>query len=324
MSETRDLYAVLGVDRSSSHEEIQKVYKKLARKHHPDLNPGDRESEERFKEIASAYRVLSDPERRALYDEFGEISLSAGFDPEEARKLRNEFGQGFGFATAGEWPDADQFGDIDDLLGRIFGSGRAAGGADPRDSATRLRGHDLEADLQLDFLEAARGVEKQLTLQRPGPDGDLHSETVKVRIPPGVDAEGRLRIPGKGGAGRAGAEPGDLWVRVHVRPHPVFRREGRNLIVDLPVHFREALLGARIEVPTLDGRSILTIPPGTQGGTRLRLRGKGIPASASRPDGDLFVRVQIRVPLDVDQETRSAVERLEEFEDRNVRESLFP
>jgi curved DNA-binding protein len=327
MAGSSDLYAVLGVERTASRDEIQKAYKKLARQYHPDLNPGDAQAEERFKEIASAYRVLSDPERRANYDEFGDVSLEAGFDAEEARKMRDRFGQRFGFGAPHDWEAAEDgyhFGDIDDLLGRMFGGGGAQGARGPRpEGSFRLRGSDLEAGLELDFLEAARGVEKQLTLHRPAPDGSTHAETVKVRIPPGVDAEGRLRIPGKGGLGMGGGAPGDLWVQVHVRPHPVFRKEGRHLTLDLPIHAREAMLGARVEVPTLEGRSTLTIPPGTQGGARLRLKGKGIPAGGGRPAGDLLVRVQIRVPRDLDDETRKALGRLEAFEEPDIRGGLF-
>ena len=323
MSGSSDLYAVLGVERSASREEIQKAYKKLARQYHPDLNPGDAQAEERFKEIAGAYRVLSDEERRANYDEFGDVSLEAGFDAKEARRVRDQFGERFGFAGQHDWEAAEDdyhFGGIDDLLGRMFGGGGRGAGAEGQ---LRMRGRDLEAGLELDFLEAARGVERQLTLHRPGADGSTQAETVKVRIPPGVDAEGRLRIPGKGGLGLGGGPPGDLWVQVHVRPHPVFRKEGRNLILDLPIHVREAMLGARVEVPTLDGRTTLTIPPGTQGGSRLRLRGKGIPAGGGRPAGDLLVRIQIKVPQDLDDETREALGRLERFEDPDLRKGLF-
>lgn len=323
MSGSSDLYAVLGVERSASREEIQKAYKKLARQYHPDLNPGDAQAEERFKEISGAYRVLSDEERRANYDEFGDISLEAGFDAKEARRVRDQFGERFGFGAPHDWEateDDYHFGGIDDLLGRMFGGGGRGAGPDAQ---FRMRGSDLEAGLELDFLEAARGVERQLTLHRPAPDGSTQTETVKVRIPPGVDAEGRLRIPGKGGLGLGGGPPGDLWVQVHVRPHPVFRKEGRNLCLDLPVHVREAMLGAQVEVPTLAGRTKLTIPPGTQGGSRLRLRGKGIPEGGGRPAGDLLVRIQIKVPQDLDDETREALGRLERFEDPDLRKGLF-
>ena len=327
MAGQADLYAVLSVDPTASREEIQKAYKKLARQYHPDLNADDEQAEERFKEIASAYRVLSDPERRALYDEFGDLSLESGFDADAVRAMRGRFDQSFGFGApfAGRSSkEAGAFENIDDLLGRLFGADPQDGFAEGRPGSRRFRGRDLEAEMELDFLEAARGVEKQLTLSRPTSDGPGHPETVKVRIPPGVDTSGRLKIPGKGAAGANGGEPGDLWVRLHVRPHPVFRREGPNLLLDLPVHAREAILGAQIEVPTLDGRATLTIPPGTHGGTRLRLKGKGIPAGKDRPVGDLLVRLQIRVPRELDEQTREMIERLEAFEDPAIRHGLIP
>lgn len=319
MAEKMDLYKILGVERGAKREEIQKAYRKLARQYHPDLNPGDEKAEERFKQIASAYAVLSDEKRRADYDEFGEVSLESGFDAEEARRMREQFGQRFGSGgqrgpSAGQ--DEYHFGGIDDLFGRMFGGPGGAG------RAVRMRGSDVEARLELDFLEAVHGGEKRLTLNRPTADGAMKAENVTVRIPPGVDSKGRLRIPGKGGLGLGGGEPGDLWVEVDVRPHPFFGRDGRNLTLDLPISASEAILGAKVDVPTLDGRATLTIPPGTNGGARLRLRGKGVPAARGKKAGDLLVRVQIRVPRDLDDDARAAVESLRAFEDPEIRKEL--
>ena len=314
-----DLYKILGVERGAKREVIQKAYRKLARQYHPDLNPGDEKAEERFKEIASAYAVLSDEKRRADYDEFGEVSLESGFDAEEARRMREQFGQRFGYGgQPGHSPGQDEyhFGGIDDLFGRMFG------GAGGQGRAIRLRGSDVEASLELDFMEAVHGGEKRLSLNRPTAEGGMKAENVTVRIPPGVDSKGRLRIPGKGGLGLGGGEPGDLWVTVQVRPHPFFKRDGRNLTLELPIHVSEAILGARVEVPTLDGRATLTIPPGTDGGARLRLRGKGVPAARGKPAGDLLVRVQIRVPKELEDEAKSTVETLRAFEDSEIRKEL--
>ena len=323
MDQETDLYALLGVPRDADREAIQKAYRQLARQFHPDLNPGDENAEERFKQIANAYAVLSDEQKRADYDEFGSVSLEAGFDADEARRMREQFGERFGFPGGpphGAHEDAFHFGGIDDLLGQMFGGQARRGGPS---GPFRMRGADLEAGLELEFVEAVRGTEKRLTLGRPGSDGRVRSETVTVRIPPGVDESGRLRIPGKGAEGEGGGEAGDLWVQLRVRAHPFFGREGRNLTLDLPLHVSEATLGARVEVPTLDGRATLTIPPGTQGGARLRLRGKGVPGRGGKPDGDLLVRVKIAVPRDLDDEARSAVEKLRAFEDPSLRKELF-
>jgi len=306
---SRDLYAVLGVPREADDGVIRKAYRSLARRHHPDVNPGDREAEERFKEISEAYAVLSDPEKRRDYDEFGEVSLEAGFDREAARRMRETFGARFGGAPGGAGGERFQFGDIDDLLAGFFGGrgGRAPG------QGFALRGPDVEAELELDFLEAARGTEKRLRLAH---------DSVTVRIPPGVDEGGRIRIPGKGGEGSGGGPPGDLYARIRVRPHPVFRREGRDLFVTVPVTVSEATLGARVEVPTLEGRASVTVPPGTDGGARLRLRGKGIPGPRGGAPGDLYALIQICVPRDLDDEGRAALKTLERFEPADPRKGL--
>ena len=314
----RDLYEVLGVARDADVDAIRKAYRKLARKNHPDLNPGDKAAEERFKEISRAWEVLEDPARRRNYDEFGEISLEAGFDAEKARQAREAFGSRFG---TGARPGAEgfgeeyEFGDLDDLMGRFFGGG---GGRGARAGGIRMRGPDLEASLELDFFDAMRGGEHRLTLG--GPSG---SETITVRIPPGVDTGGRLRIPGKGAPGIGGGPQGDLSVVLTVRPHRVFRREGRDLTFDLPISVVEAIRGAKVEVPTLDGRATLTVPAGTDSGTRLRLRGKGVPNPRGGAAGDLFARVQIRVPRGLDDGAKEALDALERAEDRDLRKDLF-
>jgi DnaJ-class molecular chaperone len=315
----KDLYAVLGVERGADRDAIRKAYRKLARQHHPDLNPGDTVAEERFKEISAAWDVLGDEERRRNYDEFGEVSLDSGFDADKARQAREAFGARFG---GGGGPQAErfeefQFGDLDEVLGRFFAGGR--GGRGPG-GGMRLRGSDLEASLELDFLEAVRGGEKRLTLARTP---DAAPESITVRIPPGVDSGGRLRIPGKGAPGLGGGAAGDLHVTLRVRPHPVFRRDGRHLEFDLPVSVREAIAGAKVEVPTLDGRATLTVPPGTDSGTRLRLRGKGVPDPRGGAPGDLLARVQIRVPRGLDADAARAVDALERFEDSEIRKELF-
>jgi curved DNA-binding protein len=319
MAEKKDLYEILGVARDADLKTIRKAYRKLARQNHPDLNPGDKAAEARFKEISKAWEVLEDPEKRRNYDDFGEVSLEKGFDAEKARKAREAFGFHFGLGGrpgAGGFAEEFHFGGIDDVLGGFFG--RAAEGR-----GIRLRGTDLEAALELEFFEAIRGGEKRFTLGRPTPEGGVASETLTVRIPPGIEGGGRLRVPGKGAPGVGGGPPGDLWVAIRTRPHRVFRREGRNLVLDLPISVREAIQGARVEVPTLEGRVMLTIPSGTDGGTRLRLSGKGVPDPRGGRPGDLLARIQIRVPRNLDEETKASLDGLARFEDPEIRKELF-
>ena len=307
MARRRDLYEVLGVARGADAEAIRKSYRLLARKFHPDLNQGRRESEERFKEVSEAYAVLSDPEKRALYDEFGAISLGAGFNAETARASRR-FGGGRGMG-------GDAFGfSIDDVFGSVFG-GRGRG----RRGAAAFRGEDLQVTLELEFLEAARGATKQITVTRPDRDGRLQSERVTVRIPPGVDDGGRIRIRGKGPESRSGGPAGDLFASIRIRPSAIFRRDGRDLLLDLPVTVNEATLGARVEIPTLEGTATVTVPPGSDSGRRLRLRGKGIADPKSGTRGDLYVSVQIRVPVGLDPEATAKLRELAAYDPPGIR-----
>ena len=320
----RDLYAVLGVARGADEGAIRKAYRQLARRYHPDVNPEDKAAEDRFKEISHAYDVLSDPEKRRNYDEFGEVSFQGGFDAEKARRAREAFASRFGpggpqdFAGfEGEGSERVEFGGLDDLFGDLF-SRRGWG-----DVRRERKGTDLEAELELDFVDAARGGEQRLQIARPAADGSLRQESVTVRIPPGVADGGRIRLRGKGAEGRGGAPPGDLYARIRVRPHRYFRREGRDLILDLPVTVSEATLGAKVEVPTLEGRVTLTIPPGTDSGAKLRLRGKGVPHPSGGAAGDLYVIVQIRVPRNLSREAKDKLRELERFEPPDPRKDLW-
>lgn len=313
---SRSLYETLGVSRDADADALRMVYRKLAKKFHPDANPGDRKAEERFKEISRAYEVLSDPEKRRAYDEFGEIALQAGFDADAARRAQADFGQAFR-GTHGPGFDFEfgGAGDMDDLLGRMFGGAarRGRGG-----SGRGMRGADVEAELELEFLEAVHGGERKITLSHAG-----GSETVTVRIPRGVADGGRIRLPGKGSVGVGAGARGDLYATIRVRPHPVFRREGRDVLVDVPITVSEAIRGAQIEVPTLAGRATVAIPPGTDSGRKLRLRGKGVPDPAGGPAGDLYVVVQIRVPKQLEAAALAHVDALAEHEAKDVREGLF-
>lgn len=317
--EKKDLYAVLGVARDADEDGIRKAYRQLARRYHPDVNPGDAAAEERFKVVSEAYAVLSDPEKRRNYDEFGEVSLEAGFDADRARQAREAFGRRFGAgsSSAGWGAEGFQFGGLDDLFSDLF-SRRGW-----RETQGARRGHDLEAELELDFLDAARGGERRLSFARPTADGGMRQESVTVRIPPGVAEGGRIRVPGRGAEGQQGGAAGDLYAHIRIRPHPFFRREGRDLYIDLPVTLREATLGAKVPVPTLEGRVTLTVPPGTDSGTKLRLRGKGVPSPSGGAPGDLYATVQIRVPRDLPPEAVQKVEELAKYGPRDPREELF-
>jgi len=315
------LYQALGVPRGADEEAIKKAYRKLARQYHPDVNPGDAAAEERFKRISQAYSVLSDPERRRNYDEFGDASLDGGFDADAARRAREAFGARFGTGGRAEgFPgfggQSFDFGDLEDLLGRGFG-GRGRG------RGRSLRGEDIQASLDLDFLEAARGGEKRLTITRPNPSGAPITETVTVRIPPGVGDGGRIRLPQKGAPGLGGGPSGDLWATIRVRPHRLFRREGRDIHLEVPISIREAIRGAKIEIPTLEGRATVTVPSGTDSGRKLRLRGKGIANPGGGSPGDLLVTVQIRVPRDLSEDVEKRVDELAAFDPPDLREELF-
>ena len=323
--EEQDLYAILGVARDADEDSIRKTYRQLARRYHPDVNPGDKAAEDRFKDISRAYDVLSDAEKRRNYDEFGEVSLQSGFDAEKARRAREAFSARFGGAAGRGAPEGfEAMGDeegfhfegVDDLFSDLFA--RRGWGSPGRER----RGRDLEAEIELDFVDAARGGEHRVSIARPTADGSLRQESVTVRIPPGVADGGRIRLRGKGAEGRGGQPPGDLFARVRVRPHRFFRREGRDLHLDLPVTVSEATLGARVEVPTLDGRVTLTIPPGTDGGARLRLRGKGVPSPSGGAPGDLYVVVQIRVPRDLPPDAAAKLRELARFEPPDPRKEL--
>jgi curved DNA-binding protein len=295
--EEKDLYGVLGVGRGASEEAIRKAYRKLARQYHPDVNPNNPKAEERFKEVSFAHEVLSDADKRKRYDEFGMAGLAEGFDPEHAREYQR-WQRG-----ARRSPSAESFagGDLGDLFGELFGMRGARRG--PR------RGPDAEGEVSLGFLDAVRGSEVRLQINRPGLDGELETVPLRVRIPAGADDGTRIRLAGQGGPGDEGAPAGDLYLTVRVEPHPFFRREGRDLHLELPVTVGEAVLGAEIEVPTPDGPVKLKIPPRSQNGQTLRLRGKGVPGRRSEPRGDLLVRLRVQLPS----ADRASAERLDEL-----------
>jgi DnaJ-class molecular chaperone len=319
----RDLYEILGVPRDADEATLKKTYRKLAQQYHPDMNADDPGAEERFKKISHAYAILSDPERRKSYDEFGHVATDPNFDAEAARRARagfrggpGDFADMFGAFGGNRGFEGGAPGDLSDLFENLFTGGRAQR---PR----RRRGADLETFIDLEFAEAALGTNKRVDVTRPGPDGLPRLESLTVRVPPGVNDGARIRLAGKGRGGSGSGPPGDLYARVRVRPHRLFQREGCDIHLEVPVSVTEAVLGTEFEIPTLEEPVRLRIPPGTDGGSRLRLRGKGVPAAAGKPAGHLYVTVRIKVPKQLDDETRLKFEELSSCDPTDLRRDLL-
>ncbi|HVP68921.1 MAG TPA: DnaJ C-terminal domain-containing protein [Anaeromyxobacteraceae bacterium] len=289
----RDLYAILGVARNASTDEIRRAYRRLAKKYHPDMNPGNKQAEEKFKEITAAHEVLNDPKKRKLYDEFGPDALRTGFDEKTADAYRQWKSQGgrqgqeipFDLGDF-ETVNVGGFGSFDfgELFGDLFGRGR---GTARRGRAGPTAGTDAEAQLEVDLKDAVLGAERDLRVDQ---------RTLRVKIPAGVTDGSRIRLAGQGGAGASGGAAGDLYLVVRLRDHPSVRREGRDLYVDLPLTVPEAALGAEVLMPTFEGPVKLRVPPGFQSGKQLRLRGKGLPDLKGGPRGDLYAVAKIVLP----------------------------
>ena len=358
MAEKRDYYEVLGIQKGASEDEIKKAYKKLARKYHPDMNPGDKEAEEKFKEVNEANEVLSDPEKKARYDQFG----FAGVDP--------NYGAGAG---GGAYGGGFDFGDLGDIFGSFFGGGF---GSQRRNPNAPQRGESIRASVSISFTEAAFGCEKSVTIERseqcptckgsgcaPGttpeicpdchgsgtvqtrrqtpmgvfasngpcrkcggtgrlihqPCSDCRGSgavrkrrTIKVNIPAGIDHGQTISLRGQGGAGKNGGPAGDLLITVMVQPHEIFRRDGVDVFCEAPITFTQAVLGAELEIPTIDGKVKYSIPEGTQTGTVFRLKGKGVPVLNGRGRGDQYVTVVIETPRSLNKEQKEALRRFSE------------
>ncbi len=364
-----DYYKTLGVSREADADEIRKAYRKLARKHHPDLNPGDKAAEDRFKQVQEAYDILSEPKKKTMYDQYGfysENGMPQGGAPGGARGGGPNMGfGGFDFsdqfqaggAGAGRNTRAESS-NFQDIFSQWFGGGKAADAS----AAPPEKGADLEYGLSIDFWQAIKGTQVRLNISRqetcatcngsgsrPGANavcpecngsgsvtqtagamkfsltcprcdgtgrlknkcttchGDgliSKSETVEVRIPPGAQQGSRLRVAGKGNAGTHGAPSGDLYITIRVEPHPLFRRDGDDIEITVPVRIDEAGLGTKIEVPTIDGRALLKIPQGTKNGQKFRLREKGVLNSRSGSRGDQIVEVALEAPVVQDERTK--------------------
>ena len=352
----RDYYEVLGVSRGASEAEIKKAYRKLAKENHPDLHPGDKEAEARFKEVNEAYEVLSDADKKARYDQYGH----AGVDP--------NFGAGGGFDGSFD------FGDLGDIFGSFFGGG--FGGGRRTNPNAPQRGESIRLSLAISFEEAAFGCEKSVTVERmetsetchgngcaPGstpevcpechgtgtvqvrrqtpmgvfatsspctrcggkgkiihqPCKDCHGtgavrkrKTIQASIPAGIDNGQTISIRGQGNAGKNGGPAGDLLITITVRPHELFRREGTSVLCEAPITFAQAVLGAELEIPTIDGKVKYELPEGTQSGTTFRLKGKGIPALNGRGRGDQYVTVHIETPRNLNKEQKEALKKFAE------------
>ena len=371
----QDYYELLGVSRKAAQKEIRQAYRKLARKYHPDLNPGDKSAEEKFKQVQEAYDVLSDSKKRQMYDQFGFETPGAGGmpGPGNARDVHFDFGGfdfGGGAAGGGAGPS------FRDLFSQFF-----RGGATAEAPSEAERGTSLEYQIEISFWEAVRGTIKKITISRLdtctecrgtgtvgqpqtctacggsgqvtqtsgkmrfnltcsrcggtgrtrnicrvcGGDGRVRrADTIEIRIPAGVQTGSRVRVPGRGNAGTAGEPPGDLYIITDVQPHPFYERRGDDIYTTVPITVTEATLGAKIEVPTIDGRALLRVPPGTNSGQKLRLREKGVP-SVRTPGhrGDQYIELQVMVPKPVDERVRELLKELQKIAPEDPRKDLF-
>ena len=356
----RDYYEALGVTKGASEDEIKKAYKKMARKYHPDLNPDNKEAEEKFKEVNEAHEILSDPQKKSRYDQFGH----AGVDP--------NFGAG---GYGGGFDGGFDFGDLGDIFGSFFGGGFGGGGRRTNPNAPQ-RGESIRMNVTISFEEAAFGCEKEVSVDRyeqcdtchgdgcapgthpetcpdchgtgqvqvrrqtpmgvfattspcgrcggkgkiihqPCPDcrGAGHvrkRRTIQASIPAGIDNGQTISIRGQGHAGKNGGPAGDLLITITVRPHELFRREGTSVLCEAPITFAQAVLGAELEIPTIDGKVKYDLPEGTQSGTTFRLKGKGIPSINGRGRGDQYVTVYIETPRNLNKEQKEALRKFAE------------
>jgi DnaJ-class molecular chaperone len=327
----RDYYEILGVGKDATEAELKKAYRKLARKFHPDVNKGDAQTEDKFKEIQQAYDVLSDKEKRTLYDQVGhEVFVnpaagagrgwSGGVDPGQGGFGGFDNDGGFTYTyTSGDEMGGGGVGSLfEQLFRQGFGTSQSwqdSPFAGRRREKIRQKGADRHHSVSVSFAEAYSG--KEITL------GEVHGAKFTVKIPAGVDTGKRVRVAGKGEAGINDGPPGDLWLHITVQDHPYFERKGDNIFLTVPVTFPEAALGTTAEIPTMDGRVQLKIPAGSQGNQELRLRGKGFPHLQGQGRGDQLVRIKIIVPRDVDLRSRELLREYEKLNPHNPRVGLW-
>jgi molecular chaperone DnaJ len=376
MANKTDYYSILGVPRSAKEPEIKKAYRRMARKNHPDVNPGDKSAEERFKKVQEAYDILSDAKKRAMYDQYGFYSDSIREQQGgQGRGSSQGFPNGFDFSGV-NFGESGQS-SFRDVFAEFFGGG---GGAHGR-STGPAKGEDIEQHLNISFMESIRGLSARMVINRQGICADCdgsgkdrstgqqvcqkcqgsgqearshgfmkfsgpcrvcggsgkienqcrtcggsgnlpNQENITVRIPPGVANGYRMRVPGKGNAGRSGGPAGDLYLIISVRIHEFFRREGNDIVCTVPITFTEAALGTKIEVPSIDGKALLKIPPGTQSGQKFRLRGKGAPSIRGDQLGNQIVEVRVVIPRVADERSKEILRELARLNPEDPRASL--
>jgi len=356
--QVKDYYEILGVDKKASQDEIKKAFRRLARKYHPDLNPGDKTAEQKFKELNEAYGVLGDEKKRTEYDQYGRSPFESG-------------GPGFDYRTYTSG-DRFDFGGFGDIFSDVFGAGG-------RSETFAARGPDMVMGLELTLEEAFSGVTKPISFVREVPcrscggtgaetyqqcdkckgtgkvssskgffkmsqycsacggtgrkttkvcgacrgnGRTMHTESLKVKIPAGAATGSKVRIRGMGGAGQGSGPSGDLQIEIKVRDHPIFKRNGDNILLDIPVTIGEAALGAKIEVPTIDGAAAMTLPPGTQGGQKFKLSGKGFPSTKTGHRGDQLVTIKIAVPKKITDKAKAALQEVEALYGESPRKGM--
>lgn len=373
----KDYYKILGVPKTASEDQIKRAYRKLARKWHPDINPGSKEAEERFKTVSEAYHCLGDKEKRKLYDEFGDEALRTGFDAEQARQYQ-QWRSTQQAGGAGGWQDFGQYHSYEDIFGDLFHSGPTA---DAFAQRAATAGRDMEYTMSIDLVSALKGFNTQISMEKmkpcPGcrgsgsdPDttpatcgacngtghvdvakGPIHftrpcpqcqgrgkigkpcsqcggtghvlgTEKIKVVIPPGVKDGSRIRVAGKGEPGFGGGPPGDLYLIMQIKPHPFLERKANNLHMEVPVSVSEAMAGATITVPTIDGYTNVKVPPKSQSGQTLRLKGKGALDPKTKKRGDLMLKLVVKVPKTDNPDVLEAAEKMDRFYEGSLREDI--
>jgi molecular chaperone DnaJ len=379
----RDFYQILGIQKNASEEQVKKAYRKLARKWHPDINPGNKEAEQRFKDISMAYDVLGKPEKRKLYDEFGEEGLQSGFDSQKAREYKKWSGfQQDQSNWQGSTTDFGRYQSYEDIFRDINNGGEQFYEYDGNFYGSRsITGHDIEYDIEIDLVSALKGFETDLSIQKQkicpdcgGAGTELHSqeglclncggtgkvnvargpmkftrncpqcggkgktgkicsncsgrgsvidiERIRVNIPQGVKEGSRVRVAGKGEPGLGGDLAGDLYLIIHIKPHPFLKREGDNIFMEVPVSVAEAIAGGTIKIPTLDGHVNLKIPPQSQSGQLLKLKGKGAVDTKTKKKGDLLVKLIVKVPKTKNNEILEAARKMEKFYTDDIRAEI--